>query len=66
MEQFMPKSTSYVIVRMIQYQTVITLAQLQLNLMFKAPQGQDEVCARMVTPDGRRLYNSVQQHVEKL
>lgn len=55
MEQFMPKSTSYVIVRMIQYQTVIILAQLQLNLMFKAPQGQNEVCARMVTPDGRRL-----------
>lgn len=49
------KSTSYVIVRMIQYQTVIILAQLQLNLMFKAPQGQNEVCARMVTPDGRRL-----------
>lgn len=54
----MPKPTPYVILRMIQYQTVIILniqAQLRFNLMFKAPQGQDEVCARMVTPDGRRL-----------
>lgn len=55
MEKFMPKPTPYVIVRMIQYQTVIMLALLGFNKMCKAPQGQDEVCARIVTPDGRRL-----------
>lgn len=60
MEKFMPKPTPYVIVRMIQYQTVIMLALLGFNRI----QGQDEVCARM-GHQTEGVCNSVQQHVEK-